>query len=284
MVDVTSIEALRQSVGKCQEACDPIALAPARHLAATFDRGDADLVEGGALPPGWHWLYFLDAPATALLGPDGRTVPQGFLPDTGLPRRMWASGSFVFHGALRLGGQARSTMTIADITQKQGRSGALVFITTQHLVHQDDRLVVEEQRNLVFREAEQPGETPRHDEAPRDGTWQRTVMPDPVLLFRFSALTFNAHRIHYDSTYCREVEGYPGLVVHGPMLALLMLDLLGRECPGRAVRRFDYRAASPLFAGEPFTVAGRESAEGAAELWVAGSRGQLATAATATFA
>jgi len=283
MAQASPIDVLRQAIGKSLEADEPIAAVPARHLAATFDRDAGDLVEGAALPPGWHWLYFLDAPDTQVLGTDGRTVPNGFLPDTGLPRRMWASGSFVFHGDLLLGQGAQCTTRIADITRKQGRSGALVFVTTEHAVRQGGRLVVEERRNLVFRDAPQPGEQPRQDDAPGDAAWGRAVMPDPVLLFRFSALTFNAHRIHYDAAYCHEVEGYPGLVVHGPMPALLMLDLLGRECPGRMLRRFDYRAAAPLFGVDVFTVCGKPH-EGGADLWIAGSQGQLATAGTAVFA
>ena len=283
MAQATPIEVLERAVGKTQESSDRIALAPARNLAATFDRAADALEPGSALPPGWHWLYFLDAPESRLLGEDGRTVPNGFLPDTGLPRRMWASGSFTFHGDLALGDDATCTMRIADIAHKQGRSGALVFITTDHAVVQGGRLLIEERRNLVFRDMPQAGGQPRPEPAPVDAAWQRTVMPDPVLLFRFSALTFNAHRIHYDADYCRNVEGYPGLVVHGPMLALLMLDLLGRHCPGRALRRFDYRAASPLFAGERFTVCGKPTGEGA-ELWVAGSQGQLATAGIVVFA
>ena len=283
MAEATPIEVLERAVGKAQAASDRIALAPARYLAATFDRPGDGLEAGSGLPPGWHWLYFLDAPESRLLGEDGRTVPNGFLPDTGLPRRMWASGSFTFHGDLVLEGDATCTMRIAEIAHKQGRSGALVFITTDHAVVQDGRTVIEERRNLVFRDMPQAGSQPRPEAAPADAAWQRTVMPDPVLLFRFSALTFNAHRIHYDADYCRTVEGYPGLVVHGPMLALLMLDLVGRHCPGRVLRRFDYRAASPLFAGEPFTVCGRPDGEGAV-LWVTGSQGQLATAGTVVFA
>jgi len=270
------------AIGRSKEERDLIALAPARRLAATFDRDEGVVAEQGPLPPGWHWLYFLDAPPSADLGSDGRTVPQGFLPDTGQPRRMWAGGSFVFHAPLRIGAAADCVTTIADVRRKEGRSGTLVFITTEHRVSQDGRLAVEERRNLVFRAPPRPDEAPRSEAAPEGAAWRRMLRPDPVLLFRFSALTFNAHRIHYDAAYCREEEGYPGLVVHGPMLALLLLDLVGREMPGRTVRRFDYRAVAPLFAGAPLAVCGKPIA-GGAELWIEGETGALATAATAQF-
>ena len=282
-VETADAGAMTSAVGRTQEEIDLIALAPARRLAATFDRAPDMVAEGGALPPGWHWLYFLDAPPTAELGSDGRTTPHGFLPDTGLPRRMWAGGSFVFHRPLRIGEVADCVTAIADIRRKEGRSGALVFITTEHRVSQQGRLAIEERRNLVFRAPPQPGETPRREPVPSDSAWRRELVPDSVLLFRFSALTFNAHRIHYDEAYCREEEGYPGLVVHGPMLALLLLDLVGRECTDRTVARFEYRAVAPLFAGAPLAVCGRP-VDGGAELWIEGADGTLATTATATFA
>lgn len=282
-VDAVDAGAMTSAMGRTREESDLVALAPARRLAATFDRTPDMLAEGETLPPGWHWLYFLDAPPTAELGSDGRTTPHGFLPDTGLPRRMWAGGSFVFHRPLRIGEAADSVTTIADVRRKEGRSGALVFITTDHRISQQGRLAIEERRNLVFRAPPQPGEKPRREALPSDSAWRRELVPDPVLLFRFSALTFNAHRIHYDARYCREEEGYPGLVVHGPMLALLLLDLVGRTCPERTVARFEYRAVAPLFAGARLAVCGRPADRGA-ELWIEGPDETLATTGTVTFA
>jgi len=267
-------DGLALAVGRRMEATEQLAVAPARRLAATFDRPENGLEDGASLPPGWHWLYFLDAPRTALLGEDGRTVPGGFLPETGLPRRMWAGGRFEFHGALRLGLPALCTTTLVDARRKEGRSGSLAFLTTRHAVSQDGDVRVEEHRDLVFRAAPGPDERPQRQAAPTGAVWRRTLTPDPVLLFRFSALTFNAHRIHYDLEYCRTVEGYPGLVVHGPMMALLMLDLLQRELPDVAVGSFDYRAAMPVFAGSPIHVCGRPSGEGA-DLWIEARDGAL---------
>jgi len=268
-----------EAVGRRKDAVDVLASRQARHLAQTFDRDPAGLEDDGVLPPGWHWLYFLDAPPTGVLGEDGRTVPGGFLPETGLPRRMWASGSFRFEDDLRLGRPATCTTTIAEVAHKTGRSGKLCFITTEHRVAQDDRDAIVETRNLVFREAPRPGEAARRVDPPGEAVWRREITPDAVLLFRFSALTFNAHRIHYDIDYCRDVEGYPGLVVHGPMLALLLLDLAERMMPGRRFRRFDYRAVAPLFTPDRFSICGRPDGDDRALLWIEGPDGALATTA-----
>ena len=260
-------------------AADLLAPAPARRLAATLDRAGDDPAEGARLPWGWHWLYFLDTPANAALGEDGRTTPSGFLPETGLPRRMWAGGAFVFERGLTLGGEASVDIVLADAARKRGRSGRLAFLTTEHRISQNGAAALTETRHLVFREAPRPGETARRLEPPSAPRWRRTVEPGPVLLFRFSALTFNAHRIHYDIDYCRDVEGYRGLVVHGPLLALLLLDLAERELDPRRFRRFAYRAAAPVFAPEPFRVCGRRESDRRALLWIEGADGALAMSA-----
>jgi len=273
---------LEAAIGRVRSAADRIERRAALLLAATLDRDDAALREGAPLPPGWHWLYFLDAPLTGQLGEDGRTVPGGFLPDTGLPRRMWAGGTIDFDAPLPLGSEATCEARIDNIEAKQGRSGPLVFVTTRHVISSGGRRAVEERRDLVFRGLPGEDEPQRREQAPGCGTWRRVVTPDPVLLFRFSALTFNAHRIHYDVDYCRAVEGYPTLVVHGPLLALLMLDLVARERPDGVVRSFAYRVLAPLYSGSPFAVCGCER-EGGAELWVEGPDGTLATKGRVAF-
>ncbi len=272
------------AIGRTQNVDDLLSVTPARHLAATFDRDDAALVSGSPLPPGWQWLYFLDAPQSAVIGPDGRTVPGGFLPETGLPRRMWAGGLFQFHQPLRLGETVNCETVITHVALKQGRSGELAFITTEHRVSQNGVLAVTETRNLVFREAPKPGEVSRHEEPQHKAEWRREITPDAVLLFRFSALTFNGHRIHYDIDYCRDEEGYRGLVVHGPMLALMLLDLVEREMPGKTISSFQYRAVSPLFTPDMFAVCGLPTGDQTAALWIENSEGGLATTAEVTFA
>ncbi|MBT6512134.1 MAG: acyl-CoA dehydrogenase [Rhodospirillaceae bacterium] len=278
-VQERSVETPESAIGRQIIGEDILSVMPARHLAATFDRDEGGMLDGAALPPGWHWLYFLDAPPSDVLGHDGRTVPSGFLPETGLPRRMWAGGSVTFQQDLTLGGDAECRTTIENITRKEGRSGALAFITTEHRISQGGNEALVETRDLVFREAPRPGETPKHFDPPAKAVWRREITPDPVLLFRFSALTFNAHRIHYDIDYCRTEEGYPNLVVHGPMLALLLLDLAERELPGRRFRQFRYRGVSPLFVPDRFAVCGCTDRDDHALLWIEGPGGGLAMTA-----
>ena len=272
------------AVGRTRESMDLLGVTPARHLAATFDRDDTGLGPGARLPCGWTLLYFLDAPPTSLVGRDGRTTPGEFIPDTGLPRRMWAGGSFTFERDLALDRPARQTVTITGIERKKGRSGDLCFVTTEHRTSQDDKDAVIEVRNLVFRDAPGASSEARPVAPPEGATWKRRVVADPVLLFRFSALTFNAHRIHYDVEYCRNEEAYPDLVVHGPMQALLMLDLAERTFAGRPIRHFRYRGVAPLFAPHAFHVCGKPEEGDYLRLWIESSSGGLATSASLEFA
>ncbi|MCY4609157.1 MAG: MaoC family dehydratase N-terminal domain-containing protein [bacterium] len=272
------------AVGRTRESVDELGVTPALHLAATFDRDGADIESGTRLPCGWTLLYFLDCPPTSLIGRDGRTTPGEFIPDTGLPRRMWAGGSFTFERDLVLGRPARQTVTITGVERKKGRSGDLCFVTTEHRIVQDDQDAVIEVRNLVFRDAPRSSGEARRVTPPKNAAWQRSVVADPVLLFRFSALTFNGHRIHYDVEYCRNEEAYPDLVVHGPMQALLLLDLAERTFPERRIRHFRYRGVAPLFAPHPFLVCGKPEASGDLRLWIEDSSGSLATSAELEFA
>ncbi len=258
--------------------CEYLSVEPVSRMAATLDRPDDNRNLLKELPLGWHWLYFLESPPTSLVGDDGRTVPGGFLPDTGLPRRMWAGGSIEFTGKVALEQEATCTTTIRSIVPKSGRTGKLVFVSTEHRLFQGNPSpVVIETRDLVFREAPRAGEKPRLVEPPTDATWRREVSPDPVMLFRFSALTFNAHRIHYDVDYCRNVEGYPDLVVHGPMIALLLLDLVERMAPDQMIQRFRYRNVSPLFAHHPFAICGTPRENNRVTLWAENHAGGVAT-------
>jgi len=269
-------------VGRRETRADMIAPGPVTRLAATFDRDDPPPKAGDALPPGWHWLYFLGASRQSLLGADGHTTRGEFLPPVDLPRRMWAGGRIGFHADLRIGEPVERESEIVSITPKRGRAGALVFITVRHRVSGPAGLAVEEEHDIVFREPPRPDAPPPiPPRPPGDGAWERIVHPDPVLLFRFSALTFNGHRIHYDHPYATGVEGYPGLVVHGPLIALLLLDLLRRRSPSRPTF-FDYRAYAPLFDDAPFALRGAPSGDGAATLWAARPDGGLAMQGTAT--
>jgi len=269
-------------VGRREVRDAVIAPGPAIRLAATLDRDDAPLVEGDPLPPGWHWLYFLSATRRSALGPDGHTARGGFLPPVDLPRRMWAGGRLRFLAPLAVGAPATRVSEIVSVAAKEGQSGRLVFVTVRHRISAEGVLAVEEAHDIVYREAPRPGTSAPPAPAPPAGPWRREVRPDPVLLFRFSALTFNAHRIHYDRAYATGIEGYPGLVVHGPLMAVLLLDLLCREAPEARLAAFDYRARAPLFDDAPFTVSGAPNGEGAT-LWAIGPDGGLAMEGAARF-
>ncbi|WP_043288020.1 FAS1-like dehydratase domain-containing protein [Paraburkholderia oxyphila] len=266
---------------KTETLSDEITSFPLRALAATLDR-DAP---GNTVPPLWHWLYFLPVAPLAQVGPDGHAKRGGFLPPVALPRRMWAGGRLTFHAPLRAGETAQRTSTIASIEDKTGRSGRLVFVTVQHRYESAGALCIEEEHDIVYRDAPQPGASvPKPIVAPQGQTWSRTLVGDPVLLFRYSALTFNGHRIHYDFPYVTQEEGYPGLIVHGPLIATLLLDLVHRERPDASVASFAFRVVRPTFGGNAFTLCGRPADDGrSVELWAKDHEGYLTMQATATF-
>ncbi|MGE0556042.1 MAG: MaoC family dehydratase N-terminal domain-containing protein [Gemmatimonadales bacterium] len=275
---------LRDWIGRRTEQVDLITAAPIGLLAATLDRDDPPARPGDPIPPLWHWLFHLPRHRASDLGPDGHAERGAFLPPVPLPRRMWAGSRFELRRPLRIGEEVRKASIIADVREKTGRSGPLVFVTVRHeLGPADDPAIVEEQ-DLVYRPAPVPGGSPVAGAAPAEPTgaeFSRAIRPDEALLFRYSALTFNGHRIHYDWRYVTEVEGYPGLIVHGPLLATLLLDLLRRERPAAVVSRFAFRAVSPLFLGADLTLAGRWT-DGGAALWASGADGRLAMDAEAT--
>jgi 3-methylfumaryl-CoA hydratase len=240
-----------------EEVLDPF---PARGMAALLDRDPQGFGPGTALPPGWHWLHFKPLVRRSDLGPDGHERLGSFLPPVPLGRRMWAGGRLEFPGELRVGDRARRVSTVASVAEKEGRSGRLVFVTVRHRVTTERGPALDEEQHIVYREAPPPGAPatppPRGPAPPAPGEWSEPFTADAVDLFRYSALTFNGHRIHYDPAWATGVEGFPGLVVHGPLLATLLLDAATRHGPG-PLRGFEYRAVSPLFAGEPFRVEGR---------------------------
>jgi 3-methylfumaryl-CoA hydratase len=280
-----SLEKLRDWVGRTQAVEDLAAPFPVRALTATLDEKDPDPRNGDALPPLWHWLYFLDAAPQSKIGPDGHAERGDFLPPVPLPRRMWAGSRFVFDGEpLRIGETIRRSSRIKSVEPKTGSTGSMVFVTVEHTVSGPrDSSFVEEQ-DIVYREAAKPGEKQRDPKpAPGDATWTRKVDASPVLLFRFSALTFNGHRIHYDQPYVTGAEGYPGLIVHGPLLGLLQMELARRSNPDRIPARFEFRALSPVYAGPAFSVEARREADGSATTWIADSKGGLAQQGKAIF-
>lgn len=280
------MERWRDWIGREEASQDNIDLGRARALQATLDDPGGLLESGNPLPPLWHWIYFWTVMPGAALGPDGHPIRGGFLPPIELPRRMWAGSRVTFRHVLPLGSSAARNSRIMDIQFKQGHSGDLAFVTVRHQIAVDGRSCIEEEHDIVYRTAARPGETPRPGQAaPAQALWRREIRPDPVLLFRYSALTFNGHRIHYDLPHATGVEGYPGLIVHGPLLATLMVDLVRSERPEARIARFEFRALRPIFDTAPFTVAGQPSDDGkSAEIWVADSEGFLTMQGRVDFA
>ena len=280
------IEHLKQWIGRTESRNDRITAAPIAGLAATLDRDDPQPREGDAIPPLWHWLYFLPIYRQSELARDGHSRRGDFLPPAPLPRRMWAGGRMNFLRPLRVGDEITRTSRIASVGGKEGRSGPLVFVQVRNEISNAGGLALTDELDIVYREDPKPGDpVPEPRPAPGDSAWSREVRPDTVLLFRYSALTFNSHRIHYDQPYATGVEGYPALVVHGPLIANLLTDLLRRQMPGATVAEFSFRAMSPLFLNAPFWVCGRPEGDGkTVKLWAKNDKGVLAMDATATLA
>jgi 3-methylfumaryl-CoA hydratase len=273
----------RAWIGRKQIAADLVTASPVARMAATLGRADPAPAPGDALPAGWHWLFFLEAVPPHGLGPDGHAARGAFLPPVPLPRRMYAGGRFRFLRPIRIGRSLTRVSEVADIAMKQGRTGPLAFVTVRHTVSDADGPCVIEDQNLVYRNPPQPGDSSAAQAPPPEHDFDRVVAPDPVLLFRFSALTFNGHRIHYDRPYATGVEGYPGLVVHGPLLALLLLDLVRRQAPDAPLGDFAFRAYRPVFDTAPFRIAGTRR-EGSFALWAEDNGGALAMRAEAAIA
>lgn len=269
------------SVGRRRVAIDAMDPWSAAALHLALDRPGPPPGPGDPLPPFEHHLHFREASAGAELGRDGHPAIGGFIPDLGLKRRMWAGGRLRFHRPVPLGAPARRITTIAALRETRGRSGKLAFVTLRHEITpladapEDGPALIEEQ-DLVYRPDPAPGDPPAPppDEAPRDEARARRRTCGPTLLFRYSALTYNGHRIHYDAAYAREIEGHRGIVVHGPLLATLMLDLW-REHGGAPPAAFEFRATAPICAGEPFETCLAETGDGA-RLWVRTAAGALA--------
>jgi 3-methylfumaryl-CoA hydratase len=288
---------LEDWIGRSETRHDIVTAAPVQALRATLDHPAGEVGPGTPLPPFWHWLYFLPVTRASELGDDGHARRGGFLPPVTLPRRMWAGGQLQFHEPLRVGDRVIRTSTIDDVRRKDGRSGSLVFVKVRHELRCNGGEVpaVVEFQDIVYREAQRAGERapepqPAPSGEPGGVVWRREIVPDPVLLFRYSALTFNGHRIHYDRSYVTGVEGYPGLVVHGPLLATLLLDLVHRERPGAEITSFSFRAVRPVFDLHPFSVngapqVGQLPADGrTVRLWAADHEGWLAMEASAMLA
>jgi len=276
-------EHLRDWIGRRETREDVISAVPAAALAATLDHHTAPL-PGDELPPLWHWLYFLAAARQSAIGADGHPARAGFLPPVPLPRRRLASSRLQFHRPLLVGAPVRRNSTITSVQHEKADGGDLVFVVVRHEIHDPAGCVVDEEQHIVYRGIAAP--TPAEAPAPeRVATWRRLVHPDPVLLFRYSALTFNGHRIHYDRPYTVDTEGYPGLVLQIPLVATLLVDALRASEPGARVSEFAFRALRPLFEGAPVTIAGQPSAgTNRWSVWASDVHGNIAMEADAVLA
>ena len=275
------LDHLRTWIGRTVTRTDLATAVPYAALSATLDYEDAEPADGTVVPPLWHWLYFLPMAPMSDVGPDGHPKRGGFLPPVPLPRRMFAGGRFEFHHPLKIGERISRTSRITDVSGKEGRSGTLVFVTVRHEISNSGGVALSEEHDIVYRENPRTdAPVPKPTPAPAGETFSREIVPDPVLLFRYSALTFNSHRIHYDRSYATDVEGYPGLIVHGPLIATLLVDLLRRNLPDARISRFSFRAVRPLFDIHRFTVCGRAEGKRVA-LWSRDHEGCLSMDASA---
>lgn len=256
-------------IGRTEASQDVLSHNLIKRIAATF--AEPTPAVGQALPPLWQWCFFQDPVPESQLGEDGHPARGGFLPPADNRNRMWAGGRVQFFEPLLVGAAAERLSTLVHIEEKHGRTGALLFVTVRHDYLQDGRLCLREEQDIVYREPNAPKLT--SDQAPHDGEWSETITPTPTLLFRYSAVTFNGHRIHYDHPYVTNTEGYPGLVVHGPLIATLSLRAFSRAHPDKRIRQFNYRGVRPLTVPTPFQVAGQLRDSGTAQLWASNDAG-----------
>lgn len=283
MTDVIAldIDRLRSWIGREDIGRDVIGEDIARKYHAMFDYPGEAPAWGTTVPRLIHFCLAQPVVPTAALGPDGHPARGGFLPPVPLPRRMWAGGALTFHSDLKVGDAVRRISRIADVALKEGRTGALCFVTVEHRVEASGTLVLEERQDIVYRSLDGPGASGKVQPPAAQGTHRRRIKAEPPLLFRYSALTFNAHRIHYDRRYVTEEESYPGLVVHGPMQAALLCNY-ATELRGAPPRRFSFRGLSPLFDGDAFALNAAEDGDGL-KLWTAREDGPVSTAAEASW-
>ena len=278
---MSSIIDYSSCIGRQKTQQDGIDRLRIQSIAATLDISP-EFNNGDRLPPLWHWILFNDIHLASELAEDGHACKGDFLPPIELPRRMWAGGRFKFLQPLIVGDTLKRISTIKDIKQKRGNSGALAFVTVEHDIRAEAGGHWVEEHDIVYREAakapwQEPAEAVIDNEV---ADWSKEILADSVLLFRYSALTFNGHRIHYDREYCQQQEGYPGLIVHGPLTATLLLELLREKLPRAIVKKFKFRALRPLFDHLPFSIHGRVEG-GQILLWAKDSRQQRAMEAEA---
>ena len=256
-------------IGRRQESQDRISFTLVKRIAATL--GEPAPRSGESLPPLWHWAFFQEPVTADELGPDGHPALGGFLPPAHNRNRMWAGSRLEFYQPLTVEADVTCVSTILNVEEKHGRTGSLLFVTVRHEYFQDGKRAMQDEQDIVYREPTPPKLS--GTEAIPQGQWRDPVVPSPTLLFRYSAVTFNGHRIHYDWPYVTETEGYPGLVVHGPLIATLNLRAFTKAHPNARLKRFTFRGVRPLISPQPFEVGGRLIDSGKAQLWAGNQDG-----------
>jgi itaconyl-CoA hydratase/mesaconyl-C4 CoA hydratase len=256
-------------IGRRQESQDRISFTLVKRIAATL--GEPAPRSGESLPPLWHWAFFQEPVTADELGPDGHPALGGFLPPAHNRNRMWAGSRLEFYQPLKVEADVTCVSTILNVEEKHGRTGSLLFVTVRHEYFQDGKCALQDEQDIVYREPTPPKLS--GTEAIPEGQWRDLVVPSPTLLFRYSAVTFNGHRIHYDWPYVTETEGYPGLVVHGPLIATLNLRAFTKAHPNARLKRFTFRGVRPLISPQPFEVGGRLIDSGKAQLWAGNQDG-----------
>lgn len=279
-----NLEELRQWIGRRESDVDYVTIPAVHRLAATLDRDDPVPKFGDPLPLGWHSILFPRVARQSQIGADGHPERGDFLPPIALPRRMFAGKRITFHAELRIGDEVRRESTIMDVSHKQGHTGEMMFVTVKTDISSPRGLAITEEQDLVYRAKATPGTPPPAPQpAPGTAVWKKTVTPDPVMLFRYSALTFNGHRIHYDHPYVTATEGYPERVMNGGFTTLFVFEL-ARARAATPLRHIASRNVRPLFVNRPIALCGEPSADGkSAKLWAEDDNGALALAATAEF-
>jgi len=278
------LEKLKEWIGQTESAEDYVTVPAVNRLSATLDRDDPFPKMGDPLPIGWHQILFPRVVRHSQIGPDGHPERGDFLPPVPLPRRMFAGKRTTFHADLLVGDPVRRESVIEGVTLKQGRTGQMVFVTVKTDIFSPRGLAITEEQDIVYREAA-PGGTPPQAAQPAPGkaVWSRVVTPDPVLLFRYSALTFNGHRIHYDKPYVTQVEGYPDLIMNGGLTTLLVFEL-ARTHASTPLRTISSRNVRALFVNRPITICGEPAPDNkTAKLWALDRDGALALTAEAEF-
>ena len=278
------LEKLKEWIGNKESDVDYVTVPAVHRLAATLDRDDPMPKMGDPLPVGWHQILFPRVVRQSQIGADGHPERGDFLPPVPLPRRMFAGKRTTFHADLRVGDAVRRESVIMEVNIKQGRTGKMVFVTVKTDITSPRGLAITEEQDLVYREATSGG-TPSQPPQPAPGraVWSRAVTPDPVMLFRYSALTFNGHRIHYDLPYVTKVEGYPGLVMNGGLTTLLAFEL-ARTHGSTPIRYISSRNVRALFVNQQITLGGEPSLDNkTATLWALNPDGALALTAEAEF-